>query len=150
DCAGSRWLRSRVGVEAPPAVLWSPDSRRILTHRIDQSDVPYLHLTESAPADGARPRLHGYRYAMPGDTIPSGTWLIIDLPSRTPVPPSAEPFPFPWVSPIRYRKAWWSPDGTVVYCLDQPRDPRTLRLLAIDAAGGEVRTLIEENAPTRV
>ncbi len=151
DHAVKRRLRNRLGhPEAPPAVLWSPDSRRLLTHRIDQSDVPYLHLTESAPANGARPRLHSYRYAMPGDTIPSGTWLILDVPSRATVTASAEPFPFPWVSPIKSRKAWWSPDGTVVYCLDQPRDLRTLRLTAIDAATGAVRTLIEESAATRV
>jgi dipeptidyl aminopeptidase/acylaminoacyl peptidase len=151
DCARSAHLLRRLGVfEATPVVLWSSDSRRLLLHRTDQRGVPLMHLVESAPADGGRPRVHRYRYAMPSEPVPRGEWLIIDVPSRTVVAAAAEPFILHWLSPIQQRKAWWSADGATVYHLEQPRDPRTLRLNAIDAATGDVRTLIEETGDTRV
>jgi dipeptidyl-peptidase-4 len=60
-------LMSKVGIpHLPPAVAWSPDSTRILTHRTDQRGVRQTHLVEAMPADGGEPRLHTQRYAFPG------------------------------------------------------------------------------------
>lgn len=43
----------------PPQVAFSPDSRRLLTYRIDLRSVEMLFLLETVP--GGRPRPHGYR-----------------------------------------------------------------------------------------
>ena len=150
DTNSNRWALTTTGRSAPPLVLWSPDSTRLLTHRTDQIGVAPMHLVESAPADGSRPRLHTYRYPIPGETVPRGEWLIADVRTRAVIPASAEPFALPYLSPIKVGEAWWSTDGTTAYYLDHSRDLRTLRLNAIDAATGEVRTLIEETGPTRV
>jgi dienelactone hydrolase len=151
DRAPSRVRLRRLGLTAPPPVLsWSPDSRRILTHRTDQREVAPMHLVESAPPEGGRPRLHRYRYAVAGETRPLGEFLIVHVPSKTVVPAATEPFVFPYHSPITSNRAWWSADGTVAYYLDQSRDGHRLLLKAIDAATGEVATLIEEAGPTRV
>ncbi len=151
DAAVSTQLLATVGVYEPPPVLaWSPDSRRILTHRVDQRGVPLMYLVEAVPPDDARPRLHSYRYAMPGDTLPRAEWLVYDVPTRTVIPAADEPFAMPLYSPITRKKAWWSADGGTVYYLSQPRDQHTLALKALDAATGEVRTLVEETGDTRV
>jgi dipeptidyl aminopeptidase/acylaminoacyl peptidase len=140
-----------IGLSEPPVlVVWSPDSNRILTHRLDQRGVARMPLVEAVPPDDGRPRSHSYRYPMPGEIRPCGQWLIFDVRSRTAVPARAEPFLFTHNSPIPAGAAWWSADSTTAYYLDQPRDLRTLCLKAVDAATGEVRTLIEEHGDTRV
>ena len=151
DAGSGRWSLRMIGLsEPPPVLLWSPDSTRILTHRCDQRAVPPLHLVEASPEDGARPRLHRYHYAMPGDPLPRGEWLIFEVGSRTSVRAATEPFGFSYLSPIKLKRAWWSADGATAYHLDQSRDTRTLRLKAIDAATGAVRILIEETGDSRV
>ncbi|WP_020661165.1 S9 family peptidase [Amycolatopsis benzoatilytica] len=151
DSASNRHLLGKLGLsEPPPALAWSPDSTRLLTHRLDQSDVTWMHLVEAAPPDGSRPRLHAYRYAVPGETLPRGEWFVLDIATRTTTRAGAEPFLLPYLSPIALGKAWWARDGKTVYYLDQPRDLRTLRLHALDAATGEVRTMLEEHGDTRV
>jgi dipeptidyl-peptidase 4 len=150
DTNSNRQVLSTLDTQAPPLVLWSPDSARVLTHATDQTTVPPLHLVESSPAEGGRPRLHTYRYPMPGEPVAMGEWLIIDVRRRTTVRIAERPFVLAAISPIQLKKVWWSDDGTTVYFLDQPRDMRTLRLTSIDAATGHVRTLIEESGDTRV
>jgi hypothetical protein len=41
----------------PPAVAWSPDSTKVLTHRTDERGVRQTHLVEARPADGGAPLL---------------------------------------------------------------------------------------------
>jgi dipeptidyl-peptidase 4 len=148
------WIRRRVGASVPdgvrPMVLWSPDSTRILTHRLDQRGVAQMYLVESAPPDGGRPRLHAYRYAMPGEPLTRGEWLTFDIRSGTMRKAATEPFLFTYFSPIMSKTAWWSADGGSAYYLDQPRDLRTLSLKCIDPVTGDVRTLVEESGETRV
>src|ERR1044072_6767874 len=51
-----------------PALLWSPDSTKILTHRLDERDVAELAVMQAVPEDGSvRPKLLRYRYAMAND-----------------------------------------------------------------------------------
>ena len=47
--------------------IWSPDSRRFVSCRIDQRLAQYLHLVQSVPKDTTWPRLHSYAYPLPGD-----------------------------------------------------------------------------------
>ncbi|MBK8023869.1 MAG: DPP IV N-terminal domain-containing protein [Chloroflexi bacterium] len=56
------------GKRLPPAAQWSPDSRCLLTIRVDERQVPLMHLLQSVPPDGAlRPMLHSYKLAMASD-----------------------------------------------------------------------------------
>lgn len=149
--SGTNWrLLNTIGVHEPaPVLVWSPDSRRILTHRLDQRGVPLMHLVEAVPPGGDRPRLHSYHYPTPGDPLAGGEWLVFDIHART-TARAAGTFLVATFSPITRKRAWWSADSGTVYVIDQPRDLHTLRLNAIDATTGAVRTLIEESGETRV
>ena len=56
-----------LGVESLLLAAWSPDSARLITHRIDQRELPEQVLVEAAPKSGGRPVAHHIRYPMPGD-----------------------------------------------------------------------------------
>jgi dipeptidyl aminopeptidase/acylaminoacyl peptidase len=151
DYAARRQALRALGVrESPVVVSWSPDSLRLLTYRLDQRGVGSMHLVEAAPPDGGRPRLHSYRYPLPGQTRPRGEWRVFDVRTRAEVPARTEPFCYPYRAPLSSGLAWWSADAKTVYLLDQPRDLRTLWLKALDAVTGEVRTLVKETGATRV
>ena len=135
----------------PPIVTWSPDSRRVVFHRLDQRDVRRSALVESAPDGGGRPVLHLYHYAMPGDEVlPTAEFLVFNLESGDTVTAKAEPMLVPMLSPLLWKRMWWAEDSSAIYFLDQPRDLRTLWLKRLDPATGEVRTLVEEHGEPRV
>jgi dipeptidyl-peptidase 4 len=68
----------RLGRRPTPVVVWSPDSRRLLTHRIDQREVGELALIQASPPDsGRRPRIFPYRMALPGDRHVARTELWV-------------------------------------------------------------------------
>lgn len=152
DCLSFRVLMRRFGLPYfPPLVAWSPDSRRLVTHRTDQRDVRLTHLMEAAPADGGPPVLHTYRFAVPGDAqIPRAEIFVYDIDAASSVFAKAEPVLMPVVSPLLYSAMWWGTDGSAVYYLDQPRDLRTLSLKRLDPRTGAVRTLVQESGEPRV
>ena len=138
-------LMSKLGLpRLPPIVAWSPDSRRLLAHRTDQRDVQLQHLVEAAPADGGRPVLHGYHYAMPGDeAMPRAELLVFAVEAGT-VTAKTEPLLMSMGSPIAVGRAGWAADAAAVYYLDAPRDRQTVWLKRLDPLTGESRTLLEE------
>ncbi|MFD1541961.1 S9 family peptidase [Nonomuraea guangzhouensis] len=145
-------LMRKLGLPSlPPLVAWSPDSRRLVTHRLDQSGVPLSHLVESAPAGGGRPVLHSYHYAMPGEeVVPRAELIVFDVSGGPAVEAKAEPLLMSLLSPLLFNQVWWAPDGGAVYYLEQPRDLKTLRLNRLDPRTGEVRPLVEEHGEPRV
>ena len=56
----------RAETDPAPVLRWSPDSRRIATHRLDERNVEAMHLLETRTG---RPRVHEYRVALPGDSV---------------------------------------------------------------------------------
>ncbi|MFE0421463.1 DPP IV N-terminal domain-containing protein [Streptomyces sp. NPDC058953] len=145
-------LLKKLGMDhLPPAVAWSPDGRRILTHRTDQREVRETHVVAPVAEDGGGPELITQRYAYPGDeTLPTGELVVIDTTTGEIVRAQDEPLLMPLMSPVTTRWAWWSDDGTAVYFLRRSRDVRTLDLCRLDPVTGAVRTLVTESGPTRV
>ncbi|MFE1823559.1 DPP IV N-terminal domain-containing protein [Streptomyces anulatus] len=145
-------LLGKLGIpHLPPAVLWSPDSRRVLTHRTDMAGVRETHLIEALPADGGPPVLRTQRFAHPGDDrMPLAELAVLEIESGKTVPALADPVSMPLMSPVSRRWVWWAADSSAVYYLSTERDTRTLRLHRLDPDSGEVRTLVTETGPTRV
>jgi dipeptidyl aminopeptidase/acylaminoacyl peptidase len=138
------------GIPLPPMAIWSPDSRRILTSRLDERRVKELHLLQSAPPDGsARPVLHTYRYAMAADEqIPHAELMVLDVETGKRVDADWRPIPAPLLSPIELQHAWWSDDGTRVYFIDLARGCQSCHLCELDVATGAVRPILEERNDT--
>lgn len=128
----------------PPAVYFSPDSRRILTYRLDYADVPELNLVV-ARSPGKRPELRTYRYPVPGDAVARMSWVILDLADGARTNVQHPPVP---VRPVDDPQAQWSRDGKSIFFLEEEAGYARAWIRAIDTRTGEVRTLLEETTST--
>ncbi len=143
-----------------PAVVWSPDSRRLLTHFLDVRGAGTFTLVQSAPPDGAvRPRSYTYAYPLPGDErVPTAHLVVVDIDARTVTPldlPPAELLhygtPLPTDPDASGRPPiWWSPDGARCFVLRKSRGNLTLTLWEVDPASGAGQVLVEETDETPV
>ncbi|MFE3172255.1 DPP IV N-terminal domain-containing protein [Amycolatopsis sp. NPDC059090] len=152
ESLGNGTLLRKFGLpHLPPAVAWSPDSTKVLTHQTDEREVRETHLLEARPADGSAPTLHTQRYPYTGDEhMALAELVVLDVATGTMVRAQAEPLLTPMMSPVMAKWAWWAADGSAVYFLRQPRDRHTLSLHRMDPSTGEVTTVLSETGPTRV
>lgn len=135
-----------------PILLWSPDSKRIVTWRYDQRKVRDLYLLETAPG---RPVLHSYRYALPGDSaIPTYELYVLDLATRRPVRvdlPPLEAVNTSCCGPLAdtvWKDVRWGTGSEEVFFTRGRRDFRQLELIAANATTGAVRTILRETGKT--
>src|SRR5690606_23159024 len=118
----------------PPVAVWSPDSSRILTHRLDQRAVPELSLLEMRPAEGHRPRRWAYRMPFMGDELATAQLLVIDVrdPDRAVLQELGDPLLVEFVSPLELGWVWWGNDARQVWFLREARGASSLTLCRAD------------------
>ena len=143
---------ARLARQSSPKVVWSPDSRWLLTHRIDERLVKDLHLMQSVPAEGgARPRLFSYRYALPGDEhLPLLEPVALDVIDRRVVSLSAEPLICSVQSLVEKGDTWWASDSKSIYYLKRARFSNEVGLCRVDTRTGERTDLVRESGSTVV
>ena len=155
--SSTSWLAGhRTGTPVAPVAQWSPDGRRLLTHRLDQRAVPETPLIEMRPDDGHRPKLWTYRMPFVGDEVATADLLVFDLgaPSGEGPPEAVRlgdaPLLVEFVSPLELGWVWWSSTSDRVWYLREDRGASRLRLCVADASTGVERTVLEESAPDYV
>ncbi|WP_327072309.1 DPP IV N-terminal domain-containing protein [Kitasatospora purpeofusca] len=132
----------------PPAVVWSPDSTRVLTHRTDERGVRQNRPAGARPADGGVAAVPSQRYARAGDgTVAQAELVVLCVDNGTAVRAQADPLLLPQMSPIATKWAWWAEDSSAVYYLARSR---TLSLRRLDPETGEVTTVLSEVGDTPV
>ena len=135
-----------------PYAVWSPDSRRIASFRMDQRNVTQLHLLQYVPDNNSRPKLWTYRFAMPDDEhIPMYEPIVVDVLEKKVIPVSGKAQPE--VSLMDTEDdvlQWWSDDGQVLYSLYAERGEKALHLLKTDPDSGRTEEILEESGPTYV
>lgn len=139
--------------ELRPYVLWSPDSRKLVTHKWDQRDVRLMHLLETR---NPGPVLHSYRYALPGDSvIPRFDLHVLDVVARTSVR-----IDVPTMDAVNTTCCWlstdtvwkdvrWASNDQVAFTAGT-RSFDTLTLWQADAVSGKARTILVERGRTFV
>jgi len=126
-----------------PLVIWSPDSRRFATYRIDTRGAGTLSMVQHAPPDRVRPRHYTYRYPLPEDSVlPTGDLYLFAVeawqPVRVPIAPVVMQY---YNAPARPR---WSEDGSRLTLIVTDRGYTRRQVLEIDAATAAPRTLVDE------
>jgi dipeptidyl-peptidase-4 len=147
DNAG--WERSDRAI-----LLWSPDSKKIATFQQDQRNVGEMYLVETVVG---HPKLQAWKYPLPGDqNVTMIERVIISVDDgkvvRVKEPPDqhrstrcdhivCRPDP-------NWADVQWSPDATRLAFVSTSRDHKKEVLKIADAATGDVRQVLEEDAPT--
>ena len=127
-------------------VFWSPDSATFVAYRRTPGGDRRVTLVESSPKDQLQPKTSTYFYLKPGDDIPQARPVLFDVATKTAVKLSGDVTPFdnPW--DLSYEH--WSPDSKAFTVMVNPRGHQSMRLLRIDAATGQVTTIIHEVCKT--
>jgi dipeptidyl-peptidase 4 len=146
------WVSDKIaGKLTPPVAVWSPDSTRILSHRLDQRNVGEMYLVQSVPPSGFRPVLHTYRYPLAGDANLNKEQLVLfDVVKKSKLVPAMEPLVARTATTIETKWVMWSEDGSRLYFLSRPRGGKSWSLGSIDAKTGTVNKLFEETGTTYV
>ncbi len=136
----------------PPALVWSPDSRRIFTQRIDERAVREVSITQAVPTDGTvRPVTWTWRSAMPNDaSLPMAEFWLFDVEARSGRKLALDPVPTPYASAPSLGDVAWSADGREIRLQTRARYAKAISLHLVDADTGTVRTLITETGKTFV
>ena len=135
-----------------PRVLWSPDERYLLTHRLDERRVGTMHLWQGAPPDGSlRPRIHRYRQALPGDAeLPLAHQVVFETSTGMRTDLSWTPLESSFLTPVELVHAWWSAGSDAVFFLHWDRARRSVRLVSGDPGTGRCAVLVEEESETPI
>jgi len=144
---------ARNRAELRPYILWSPDSRRVVTHRWDQRNVRLMHLLETK---NPGPVLHSYRYALPGDSvIPRYDLHVLDVEARTSVKVNVPTMDAGntsccWLgTDTVWKDVRWVSNDQVAFTAGK-RGFRELALVVADARSGAARTVLTERGKTFV
>ena len=145
------WMKLvRLGLPLPTQVLWSPDSKHLLTYRVDDRKVKTLSLLQAVPEDGSmRPKVYTFRYPMPGDEdLPSGQLVVLDVATRQQRLLDAPPFIALFASPMQKHDAWWAADSKSIYNIRYDRYHKNAILYKMDSNTGSAAELLHESSAT--
>jgi len=127
-----------------PEVFWSPDSRKLAALQTRSVPERRVQLIESSPKDQLQPKLHSYPYLKPGDEIPAQTPRLFHVETRREIPVSGALFANAWdLSGFR-----WAKDSSRFTFVFNERGHQLLRVIAVDAATGAARAIVEERSAT--
>ncbi|HEY4600317.1 MAG TPA: DPP IV N-terminal domain-containing protein [Cerasibacillus sp.] len=136
-----------------PGILWSPNSEKILTYKLDQRRVRTLDVIQSVTndEDDLRPRHYSYRYHLPGDEyVPVVQLYLCDMKTKTcqslDIPEMYINFTPPFTED--YKKLLWSKNSDYLFIPRLSRDFKTVTLYVVDANTFEVKQLLEERNAT--
>jgi dipeptidyl-peptidase 4 len=134
-------------VKQPAGVFWSPDSSKLVTYRIDSRNAGRFTSLQFAPPDQLRPRAFNYVYPLPGEVLAKADTIIFDIQSGKHVDVKSTPIELAFQDGPGYE---WFPDGKSFNYNDITRGNKAEELRVVDAATGEQKVLVREQAENYV
>lgn len=127
-------------------IKWSPDGQYVCTNKIRPAEKRFVYYVESSPKNQLQPILHKQEYAKPGDE------LRFKLPCAFNVETGKASIPETTLFSKQYDLygPYWNKEGNKILFTYNERGHKYYRLLEMDPATNEVRTIVEENSPTFV
>ena len=135
--------------------IWSPDSKYLLTHKLDTRQVVSRPIVQYTPCDGSlHPKLIQYKNAYPGDKhVETYQLVAIDISTNKTIPADYDPLPFFNMGEGFFTDenlGWWSPDSRRAYFIDVKRGAKSVSVIEFDTHTGGTRVLLEETSTTYV
>ena len=147
----SGWITDRIkGLPEVPDVLWSPDSTRFLTYKLDQRGVKELYIIQSYDEENKesiRPRLHTYKCSFPeDDRIPLAHWYVGSTTEKAVHKVGLDPQPAggPMFGGY-YNRAKWLDDSSAVFTAPTSRAHKSASF-AVIYPDGSAKTVLTETA----
>jgi dipeptidyl aminopeptidase/acylaminoacyl peptidase len=128
-------------------ISWSPDSRHCVVMRVREVPRREVTVVEAAPRGQLQPKLLKYDYFKPGDALPQARPALLDVAAKKLTLVADDLFPDAFGEKGRL-DVRWSPRGDEFYFSYNQRGHQLYRILAVDAASGRVRTVVEERSKT--
>lgn len=125
------------------AMWFSPDSKRLVFYRFDETSVADYHL--ALGQNGTQTRLYSEAYPKAGTTNPKVILLVADLETKA-ITTLRTDFGDVTLGEYVYGVRW-SPDGKEILFNRTDRKQKTMQFCAADPVSGEARTLVEERQP---
>jgi dipeptidyl aminopeptidase/acylaminoacyl peptidase len=126
-------------------VVWSPDSQNFVVFNVTNEPVRNVTLVESSPKDQLQPKVLTYPYPKPGDPLTTPRPVLVRLADRRVnlIDNALFSTPFPGAPDANAR---WSPGGDEFYFDYNQRGHQLYRIIAVKAATGEARAVVEEKS----
>ena len=132
-----------------PALLWSPDSTRIVTYQLDQRKVKETYLLQHVPPSGQRPVMYSYRFPMPGDPeVAQAKMIVFDVAQQKRVDLDMPPEQVNFMTWFDFNLVSWDKQGKQIFVLQVDRYWKNPKLSVSDAVTGATRTILEEHVDT--
>ena len=126
------------------ALSWSPDSRKLATVRIRDTEERRIPLIESAPSYQKQPVLQWRNYAKPGDVLPVSLPVLFDVETRQQIPLDTERYANQFAL---YLTGWRADSRAFTFEFNQRGHQRYI-VGEVAAADGTIRHLIDEQSNT--
>ncbi|MGA2496600.1 MAG: DPP IV N-terminal domain-containing protein [Tepidisphaeraceae bacterium] len=124
-------------------IIWSPDSKTIVAHRIELGDRKEVYLIESSPRGGGPARLQSHVYPRPGDKFNVWEMWLFDAESHKATRADTDRIDFGESPAVHWR------DGGKRFTFERTdRGHQRFRIIEVDAATGKTRNLVDEKTNT--
>ena len=144
----------RAGDKPPQPLIeaqWSPDSKRLLTWRIDQRGVQKHHAVQFAPPGQNRARAFSWFYELPGDELVTRLEpVVFDIASRAMTRIDCRPLLEPFLMGEGGGAGTWTGDSRRIYFSETERGYHRVNLYEADPATGKTRLILTETSATCV
>ncbi|MEX2093669.1 MAG: prolyl oligopeptidase family serine peptidase [Pirellulales bacterium] len=121
---------------------WAPDSKTLVAFRIEPGEEKEVYLVESSPAGGGRAKLRTRPYPLPGDRFTAFELNLFNVETIHQSKPDVDTIDFDWPN------LHWYPDGRNFAYQQVDRGHQRLRVIRVDASGGEAMNIIDEKTDT--
>ncbi|WP_020604977.1 S9 family peptidase [Spirosoma spitsbergense] len=125
-------------------ILWSPDSKKIVTNKIRPNTKHLIYFVRSSPDDQLQPKLENREYPKPGDAllIRRPQLFLVNEGKQLPVDDAL------FREQFSLSRMEWRKDSRAFTFEYNQRGHQVYRVLEVSAATGLVRPLVEEQSKT--
>ncbi len=128
-------------------IFWNDNSKHCVVLRVKNVPRREVTIVTSSPRDQLQPKLIKYDYFKPGDELPQGQPVLVSVADKSAKVISNELFPNPFTESGHIDIRWSPRCDEFTFDYNQ-RGHQIYRILAVNAASGAVRKVIEESSPT--
>jgi dipeptidyl aminopeptidase/acylaminoacyl peptidase len=135
---------SEGGYYDPETIEWSPDSQKIVAHKVRPGHRRFVHYVASSPEDQLQPKHSTLQYAKPGDVLDVEQPVLFHVATKQQIVVDNELFPNAYDNS---RLIWRENSSAATFEYNQ-RGHQVFRVIEIDAQTGRARAVISEEPKT--